>query len=205
MRTNKHASFARVKGSKMDIQTISRVATEAINGKSRYGLIFAAKTKCRLNKAEASAFNGEVEKVAIVKNGFIGRNYERCVNRHGDGDFVAEKPSGMHFVEPFGDILLQADRDANKFYLRVSFDKQTSTEIHYLVGGARASESEEAQIREILRAKTHASAKQAAHGVAPEDEVVVRSYGIENILMVKAWSVDEESAAWDKVLSILNA
>lgn len=184
----------------MDIDTIAKVATVAINGKSRYGLTFAAKTACRMNKGEAALFDGVVEKVAIVKNGFLGRNYERNCHAHGaDETFTAQKPSGMHWCDGFEDVLLQADRDADKFYLRVSFDKQTSVEVHFLIGGRVATEAEATSIKAILAAKVKPSAKQKAAGVT--EEVIVRSYGIDNILTIKAWGVEDETSAWEAVLA----
>ena len=185
----------------MELQPILNLANRVINGgKSRFGFEFAAITAARLTQGECESLFGDrkavVRKVAIVRNGFLGRNYERCVQRRQDGEhpaYEAEKPSGMHWMRGFEDVVLEGDRDPSKHYLRVAFDRMSSTRTAYIVNGREATREEADAIRRVLAAKAKPCAKQAAAGVADEDEVVVRSYSTDNIVSIKvdAWQIAE--------------
>lgn len=192
---------------KMDLADILALANVAKQGKSRYGLVMVTRTKCRLTKSEAAQVGGAadivIEKIAVIKNGFLGRNYERnCAARSANGEYTAEKPSGMHWLTGFEDIVLEGDKDATKHYLRVAFDWQSRVETHYLVAGARATAAQDALIRQLLAAKVKPCAKQAAAGIAPQDEVTVRSYGTDSILSIKAWGIEADAMDWEKLLDL---
>ena len=163
-----------------------------IPGKSRFGMILETATKARLSKAEAEAICGNrdaaVVKISRFHNCFIGRNYQRCVERHAQIDgFSSQKPSGMHWVANYQDFLLQSDKDEGKYYLRVAIDKNTRRENVYMIDGVLATATQSAQIESALAAKAAHSAKQAAYGVATAEEVTVRSFALDSILAVHAW------------------
>lgn len=191
----------------MNLDTILDLARTALEGKSRYGLVLCTKTKCRLTKGETAQVAGDkdilIEKVAIIKNGFLGRNYERCVaKRTTTGEYDAQKPTGMHWLTGFEDVVLEADKDATKHYLRVAFDWQSKVETHFLVAGEKATDKQDALIRQLLQAKVKPCEKQKSAGV--EEEVVVRSYSTESIMAIKAWGMEAETNNWEALLNLLN-
>lgn len=185
----------------MELQSILELARQVIdNGKSRFGFEFAAITTARLTQGECETLFGDrkalVRKISIVRNGFLGRNYQRCVQRKQDGTapaYEAEKPSGMHWMRGYEDVVLEGDKDPSRHYLRVAFDHMSRTETAFIVNGRKATDEETAAIRAVLAAKAKPCEKQRAAGVAPADEVVVRSYSTESIVSIKvdAWNIAE--------------
>lgn len=182
----------------MTNETITKIANLAKTGKSRFGFDFEAITKATFTKAEVEAITGDrdanIEKVSKVTNGFLGRNYEKCVEAHsnmgaGGAGFKSSSLKGMHWVPDFTDILLESDKTPGKLYLRVAFDNMTKTETSYLVDGRPATPVELDTIKMIKAAKAKAiPATQLAVGV--DKEVVVRNYSVGNISKAKAWGVN---------------
>jgi len=146
-------------------------------------------TEPRMRKTGNPLF-GRVRKQTTLNHIVVGVSYENSVNnkseRVGNGEHIeSEKPNGKTWVVP--NLILRADKDEKQLYLRTTLRKTTTTESFYLVDGRPATEDEVATIKEFLQGSS-TSGKQAALGIAEEDQVVVRDYKVENILAIKQGS-----------------
>lgn len=117
------------------------------------------------------------------------RNYANaCTNRAEDNStpYIAEKPKGRSWVEGLEGILLVSDTDPNKFYLRVSENKNTTRQTTYFVDGNEATAEEVAIIKEFLPTKkTYVCQKQIENGIAEDNQVIVKDFCVDNIVSIQ--------------------
>lgn len=179
----------------MTTQNLTTLLNLAATRKSTFGLTLEVQTKARLSKGALERIFGSKDAVvlkhSIIRNAFVGRNYQRNVEvhaeRNGGGDFQSVKPKGMHWAQfPF---VLASDTDHSKCYLRIGISPRvTHIETFYIVNGRMASATETAEIEAALPQTSNFS-RQYAAGVAVGDEVVVKNYAIDSILHANAWGV----------------
>lgn len=131
--------------------------------------------------AQFGAEMPEVVKVTKVTNARSG-NYGKKLEKAGAVDYEVEAPKGYDWVVP--NVIKRAQRDGS-LQLCVTFTKndKTTFESFYVVGDHFATAEELAFIKERLYSAP-ASKKQAAAGVAPADEVMVRNYKFSNVVSV---------------------
>lgn len=106
----------------------------------------------------------------------LGVSYENAVNnakerRGEERDFVAQKPSGKHYVGG-SKWLMEADKVEGKFYIAV--DKVGGVKRTYLIDGREATEAEIEDLKANYLDKPSAN----PYGVT------WRTYGVESILRV---------------------
>jgi len=180
----------------MTTQNLTTLLNLASTRKSTFGLTLEVQTKTRLSKGALERIFGNKDAVvlkhSVIRNAFVGRNYQRNVEDHaerngGNGDFQSMKPKGMHWTQfPF---VLTSDTDLSKLYLRIGISPRlTQIETIYIVDGRVASSTETAAIEAALPQTTNFN-RQYAAGVAVGDEVIVKNYAIDSILHANAWGI----------------
>lgn len=160
-----------------------------LNGMVRntFGVVVTTNTEPRMNKTNNPYF-GRVRKVSVITNVALGRDYENAVNarlgREGlETDFKAAKPNGKHHYGE-GGYLLQSDKDAEKFYLRLTENKNTTRKVVWLLDGREATAEEVAAIK-VFVPICGGSAKQAAHGLDADNEVKLTDVLLENVTEIR--------------------
>lgn len=179
----------------MTTTNLTTLLNLAATRKSAFGLTLEVQTKARLSKGALERIFGNKDAVvlkhSIIRNAFVGRNYQRNVEAHaernGGGDFQSMKPKGMHWNQfPF---VLASDTDPSKLYLRIGISPRlTQIETIYIVDGRVASSTETAAIEAALPQNPNFN-RQYAAGVAVGDEVIVKNYAIDSILHANAWGI----------------
>lgn len=126
-------------------------------------------------------------KITRYTNITFQRNYANaCTNRaENNTPYIAEKPRGRSWVDGLEGILLVSDNDPNKFYLRISENKNTKRHTEYFVDGKQATDEQIAVIKEFSPSKSYSCKKQLEHGIAEEDVVVVKDVLLENIVSIQ--------------------
>lgn len=155
--------------------------------RNTFGICVVANTEPKMRKTN-NPFLGRVRKVSTYTNVALGRDYQAAVNsrleQSGEkADFVAAPPRGMHHYGQ-GGYLLQSDSDENKFYLRLTMNRNTKIVSRYVVDGREATEAEVEAIKSFLPSVAP-SGKQAASGLTDEDQVRLVSVNIDNIEEVR--------------------
>lgn len=179
----------------MTTTNLTTLLNLAATRKSTFGLTIEVQTKARLSKGALERIFGRKDAVvlkhSVIRNAFVGRNYQHNVEAHaernGGGDFQSMKPKGMHWNQfPF---VLASDTDPSKLYLRIGISPRlTQMETIYIVDGRVASLTETAEIEAALPQNTNFN-RQYAAGVAVGDEVIVKNYAIDSILHANAWGI----------------
>lgn len=129
-----------------------------------------------------------VTKRSIYKNVTFQRSYLNSVeNRAKDNPipYEVEAPRGRNWVEGCEGILLVADNDPTKLYLRVSQNKNTTIESTYFVGDREATAEEVEIIKAALPTKTNVCKKQLEYGVSEDNMVIVKDFTLANIVSIK--------------------
>lgn len=176
------------------------LATALRSKKGQFGAVMVAITEERslLKRAwkNTALAGAAVYKLSRMANLGVGWNYARVVQRRAEAveppapwafpaPFIPDPPSGMRCVEEFDDILYQGIKDPTKMYIRFYVAKNTSTTRRYVLvdGVPRFATPDEIEvIKSCLSTATSHSQKQAAMGIAEEDEVKPRAFAVESII-----------------------
>lgn len=172
------------------VKDIGTFVSTAQLHKGQFGTTLVTVTdEHRLQKRQLYAMIGgkpEVRKISEVTNAMFGWDYERVVKNRiaregGDpSTFESVAPTGKNWMSGLYGIVLQKTVDPSIVYLRSYQCKATKYRVAYMVDGHIATSSEDAIIRQCLRAPTP-SHKQHEAGIEEENEVMPRDYGIDNI------------------------
>ena len=128
-----------------------------------------------------------VSKVTHYKNVTFQRSYLGAVENRSDSPlpYNLEPPKGKHWVEGCEGILLQADADESKYYLRISENKNTERLTTYYVDGRQATNDEVDLIKAYSPKKDYACKKQIDYGVDADHQVIVKDITLTNIVSIK--------------------
>ena len=137
----------------------------------------------------------EVVKVTKVTNARSG-NYGKKLEKAGAVDYEVEAPKGYDWVVP--NVIKRAQKDGS-LQLCVTFTRgdKTTFESFYIVGDHFATPQELEFIKTWLYVAPP-SKKQAAAGVAPADEVLVRNYKFCNVAC--AGTTPEVESYWKQLV-----
>lgn len=192
-----------MKNSAMTSATLANVVTEfvrIIKANAMGGEIVAEFAVDKLRKGTAKnrsaayvQFYDEIKgewrttKTTHYKNITFQRNYANACNNRSESEipYEAEAPNGKHWVEGAEGILLQADADPSKFYLRISENKNTKRETTYFVDGRTATSEEIAIIKEFSPTPSTICKKQLEHGISEDNQVIVKDITLTNIVSIK--------------------
>jgi hypothetical protein len=159
--------------------------------KSTFGVCILAVTEFRMNKRN-NPYLGRVRQAAYRTNVMLGANYQNVVNarlqRNGiDNVFVAQAPNGMHHVNEF---ILQSDKNPDKYYLRVTERSNEYHDYFLLLDGVEVTDENVINdIWSFTSKKPKETATQTEAGLAPEEQVKVCNFSVENI--VALWQGDK--------------
>lgn len=166
---------------------------DIVSNKFGYGLIAKSEPKFKAPKKTAQEWFDvfgynmpTITKITKVSNARC-YDYEKAVNRKlaKDGketDFKSDTLKGYDWiVYP----IIKKSLKTDTLQLTVTFTKgdKTTFETKYMVGDNMATEEQTAWIKEHLYV-TPQSAKQTAAGVSEEDQIMVRNYKLDNILII---------------------
>ena len=170
-------------------------------GKNRQGAQLIAEFEVELKKGTAKNrseaynrfFNEETgkwatTKVTRYKNITFQRNYTGSVENRSDSNesYQVEAPKGKHWVEGCEGILLQADSNPDKYYIRISENANTKCETTYYVNGKEATDDDKRIISEYGKSKSYTPCKkQVEFGVDPEHTAIVKDITVDKIIMIK--------------------
>ena len=153
--------------------------------RNTFGVCVITDTEPKMNK-RGNPYFGRVRAIKCMVNVAVGRDYENTVHRVAErtegadaSNFVAAAPSGMVWeTYPY---ILRSIKDPSQKYLRLTKNGNTTVSTTYMVDGREATKSEEAEIKAFIP-KHGESAKQAACGIAAEDQVKPFAIKVENIV-----------------------
>lgn len=153
--------------------------------KGSFGICVETQTIPTMNKT-GNPFVGRVVKRTRYANIAIGYDYENTVNarllREGKpATFRSQTPKGMHWAEGLKSLFLQADKNADQYYLRLTFMANTKPTSDYLVDGREATPEEVKEFSAFFPEKTSNASHQ---GLSEEHEVRVVNPKIENIVRI---------------------
>ena len=167
--------------------------------KGTFGIEMLSITEPKMRKTN-NPFYGRVKKATFMRNVAIGYNYENVVNnrleRQGnERSFVCEKPNGKTWL--INGLILCADKDETKKYLRTTMRPNMTTHVVYLLDERVVTNKDiEAEIKSFMP-KSAPSKKQSECGLSDENQVVVRDFTVENVLALvqgeKRYFKDEAS------------
>lgn len=128
-----------------------------------------------------------VVKVTTYGNVTFQRDYTAsCENRSDNTEeYQTEKSKGKSHVEGCEGILLQSDKDAEKFYLRFSENANTTRKSVYFVNGRPATAEELEIIKGDLQVRSYVCPKQVAYGIDAEHQVMVKDIAVTNLIVIK--------------------
>lgn len=146
--------------------------------RNAFGVTLVTETEPKMNK-RGNPFYGRVVKRTRSVNVALGRDYEKRVNKDlADKGlaptFKSAKPSGRHIYDKTM-FFEQSDTDADKFYLRVMYNRNSKSYVTYLIDGRDATPQELKELEEWLP-KSAPSAKQSACGLDEGEQEIFRAY-----------------------------
>ena len=192
-----------MKNSKMTSAQLANVVTEfvrLIKANAMGGEIVAEFAVDKLRKGTAKnrslaytkfydADKGEwrTTKTTHYRNITFQRSYANACNNRSENEqpYEVEAPNGKHWVEGAEGILLQANADPTKFYLRISENKNTKRDTTYYVDGNLATEEDIAIIKEFSPTPSTICKKQLEHGISEDNQVIVKDITLSNIVSIK--------------------
>jgi hypothetical protein len=143
-----------------------------------------------LAKPKSNPYVGRLTKRSKVSDVYLYQGeYENLVNNRRDKNdldktFEAVAPKGMHHVDGHP-LLLQSDKDANKYYLRTYYPKNQNTRTHveYLLDGKIVDIN---TLKESIVPSYFAEKKEGvSQGLDTETAIIVRSIGLEGVKELK--------------------
>lgn len=161
--------------------------TRANIGRNQFGVSIKTMTEPKMNKT-GNPYFGRVVKVKVSNNVALGRDYAAKVNKtleknDLEPNFKAQKASGR---SPLGNDLLfeVSDKNPNVCYLRVMYNKNSTSTEELFLDGVKATPEEVKAIKEFFP-KPSAPKKQMACGLAEEDCERIVCYKLESIMEIK--------------------
>ena len=144
-----------------------------------FGITLVTLTDVNLPKTNNPLY-GRVTKFTITANAQLGISYKSQVENRSNSEehFHAQKQSGQHYYDRFFNV---SDRNADQYYLRVGYRKNSSSSSTYMVDGREATPAEIEIIKSYQKPQPMAST-QLAYGVT--EEVIWRTYKEDNVLQV---------------------
>jgi len=143
-----------------------------------------------LAKPKSNPYVGRIVKISNVSDLYLYQGqYETLVNNRRDKNdldksFVAQSPRGMHHVDGH-DLLLQSDKDQDKWYLRAYFPKNGNTRVktEYLLDGQSIDIE---TLRDFIVPSFFTDKEEGgSQGLDNDHAVIVRSYSLESIKKLK--------------------
>lgn len=140
----------------------------------------------KMNKRN-NPYYGRVKCMTTYSNCRLGCSYQNSVDAslgrlNIESNFEAEKPYGMHFINPF---ILQSDKDSNQFYLRIQMYADTKTDKKYYLDDTELTDTDILTEIKSFMPKPSVSIKQLEAGLEPDKQVIVRSIKLDNVLSIK--------------------
>lgn len=165
--------------------------TEVI-GKGTFGIVMLACTEPSMNKTN-NPYYGRLRKLSYTSNVALGYDYASALvakmkkeNLSFDEKEVresVEKPKGKNwFMHPY---ILQKDSDAEQKYLRCYYNKNSKTSSIYVLDGKFVTDRAVIADIETWVKKSSGSKKQAELGISKENEVTLRDFKFENVILLK--------------------
>lgn len=164
-----------------------------VANKFGYGFIAKSEPKFKAPKKTASewqaVFGTEMPNIIKITRVLNARcyDYEKAINRKltADGKESDFKADGLNGYEWIVYPIIKKSLKTNTLQLTVTFksNDKTTFETKYLVGGEIANEEQDSFIREHLYVAPQ-SAKQAAYGISEEDQIKVRNYKLDNVIVI---------------------
>ena len=163
------------------------LAVVAAMQRNTFGVCVITDTEPKMNK-RGNPYFGRVRAIKYMTNVAVGRDYENAVHRVAErtegadaSNFAAAAPSGMEWeVYPY---ILRGIKDPSQKYLRLTRNGNTTSRTTYMVDGREATAAETEAIKAFIP-KHGESAKQAACGIAAEDQVKPFAIKVENIVTI---------------------
>lgn len=152
---------------------------ETINSKRGHSFIgVTAETQAQKSKAKSAQV---VHKVSTF-TASLNADYQKACNKRSESEFKADS-TYYHPVAESNGVGIVKHKTNGTLYLRVIFFKgngATQDPRFFIEGKEVAKESVSHLLREHV-----SSVKQANAGIAPQDEIVVRIFKLENICSIK--------------------